>query len=258
MAAALAAVTASAPAPTAAEIVSAGKTLRRHLSYPTPMSVHGNHGNWTRELSGDWHDHTIIQWKLKRLPQAADAAARNFALGGRKPVVNDENAYEGKGDRFSEADVIEGCFGTFLGGGYPTTGEKYGSKLGQYFWGGFDADAHKASDNLLCLRTYVDEHIEFWRLAPLALGSSPFAGAHADFRLLAEPGREYVLGSNRRVEGIRVTLPDGTWRVTQVDLFTKKATVLAERATGGFAFDTPSSRAALTHLRLHHSPKRSG
>lgn len=120
---------------------SAGEALRSFLPHPTPVSVHGAPEGWNAELNGDWHDNVITQHKLKRLDEAADFAARNFDPDVNKPVINDENAYQGAGDGFSEGDAIEGCFGTFLGGRYASTGEKYGEKLGQYFWGGFDADA---------------------------------------------------------------------------------------------------------------------
>jgi len=236
------------PSYTAAEIVRAGRVLRTALPHATPVSVHGNWGNWDTKLNGDWHDHVIIQWKLKTLGRAADAAARNYDRGGRKPVCNDENAYEGRGDRFTEADVIEGCFGTFLGGGYPTTGEKPAGKKGQYFWGGFDAAKHTSADNLLALRKYVDEHVAFWRLKPTPVEGSVFAGAPGSARLLADAGREYVLGTNAAA-GLRAKLPRGAWRVVQLDLFSRRQRTLAERAAGTFRFEAPDSRAVLTHFR---------
>jgi hypothetical protein len=236
------------PSYTTEEIVRAGETLRRHLPFANPVSVHSNTGNWNTDLNGDWHDHTIIQWKLKTIAGAADAAARNIERGGGKPVVNDENAYEGDGDRFSEGDTIEGCLGTFLGGGYPTTGEKYGNKLGQYFWGGFDPQRHKASDNLKVLRWYADEHTSFWRMRPNALQGSPFENVPGEFRLLAAEGREYILGSNA-ASHTEITLPDGQWQIAQVDLMAKVVRVKARGATGTFRLETPDSRAALTHFK---------
>ena len=236
------------PSYSAAEIRRAGETLRAALAEPRPIAVHSNSGSWDTQLNGDWHDHVIIQWKLKTLARAADAAARNHDRGGRKPVCNDENAYEGKGDRFSLEDTVEGCFGTFLGAGYPTTGEKPGSKLGQYFWGGFDATAHTASRHLGYLRRYVEKSVEFWRMKPLRV-ADVVSGAPKEFRLLGRPGREYVLGSNRRAAGLRVALGAGAWRVVQVDLVAMTTATLAERATGSHTLATPASRAALTHFK---------
>ncbi|HUS92278.1 MAG TPA: DUF5060 domain-containing protein [Phycisphaerae bacterium] len=236
------------PSYTPEQIVRAGRLLRAALPNPTPISVHGNTGNWDPRLNeGGWHDHAIIQWKLKTIPRAADAAAANHARGGNRPVCNDENAYEGLGDRFSEADVIEGCFGTFLGGGCPTTGQKPAGKKGQYFWGGFDASKHASADNLLALREYIDEHVAFWRMKP-APPESVFTGLPDAARLLADPGREYALGTNAAAKGIRARLPEGTWRVVQLDLFTKTSRTLTEKASGEFTFDTPDSRAVLTHF----------
>ena len=84
----------------------------------------------------------------------------------RKPTINDELSYEGAGDKHTEADTIAAHLGAFLGGGYGTTGEKYGQKLGQYFWGNFDAGKHAAADNLGWLRKTIDREITFWKLAP--------------------------------------------------------------------------------------------
>jgi hypothetical protein len=233
---------------TAEQIRAAGETLRKALPHAsTPVSVHANTGNWDTSLNGEWADHAIIQWKLKTIAEAADAAARNIQRAGNKPLVNDENAYEGAGDKFSEGDVIEGCLGTFLGGGYPTTGEKHGNKLGQYFWGSFDPQTHAASDNLQYLRRYLDEHVAFWRMFPGDISQSRFRRAPASFRLLAHPAGDCVLGSNAAAE-FPVKLPNGRWRVTQVDLIARQMTVLAENAEGEYTLHTPDSRAVLTHF----------
>jgi hypothetical protein len=237
------------PSYTAGEMIAAGETLGQHLPHPTtPVSVHGDNGPWHDELNGEWCDHAIIQWKLKTIPEAADAAAGSQRLAEGRPLVNDENAYQGDGDGFSEEDTIEGCFGTFLGGGYPTTGEKYDNKLGQYFWGGFDAGEHSAADNLGLMRHYIDENVEFWKMAPLAGDEAPFADLPEGFRVLGNSGSEYVLGSNSAAR-ITCDLPPGQWRITQVDLIAGETAVVAESAAGEFEWTTPGSRAVLTHLR---------
>ncbi len=237
------------PSYSAEEIRRAGEILRRALPYSNPISVHGSSGDWNMQLNGAWHDHVTIQAKIKRLDRAADIARRNFRIGRRKPVVNDENAYEGAGDRFSEADVIEGCFGTFMGGGYPTTGEKYGRKLGQYFWGCFDPRKHGASDNLRYLRDFIEKQIVFRKLKPLSLEHSPIRDAPSSSRLLAEKDRQYVLGTNRYAERIEIKLGAGAWRVLQIDLIGKKKKVLSEGVRGTFTFSTPDSRAVLTYFK---------
>ena len=113
-----------------------------------------------------WHDHVIIQEKIKKLPVAADWVSRNHAIGGNVPVIDDELAYEGAGDGWSEADVIESHLGAFLGGGYGTTGHKPGNKQGHYFWGNFKPSEHTAADNLAWLRQVIDENVTFWRMTP--------------------------------------------------------------------------------------------
>jgi hypothetical protein len=42
---------------------------------------------------------------MKDLHSAADFIDKNYWIGGRKPVVNDELAYEGAGDGWSEEDT---------------------------------------------------------------------------------------------------------------------------------------------------------
>lgn len=232
-----------------AQIVAAGNRLKALLPHRSPLSVHGNSGDWDQALNGEWCDHAIVQRKLKRLDQSADFTARTFTRDGEKPVVNDENAYEGEGDGFSRDDVVEGCLGTFLGGGYPTTGEKYASKLGQYFWGGFDATRHTASPHLGYLRSYVDAHVEFWTMEPFERSKSLFRGTDEACRVLGREGEEYLLGSNRPQKRIRVTLPEGRWRIVQVDLLAQTTRQLAAGAEGMVVLDTPDSRAVLTHFR---------
>jgi len=237
------------PRYTAEEIRGAGSYLRSCLAYPAPISVHGSPRRWRPELNGSWHDHVIIQYKVKRLPQAADAVLESFSLGGKKPVVNDENGYQGKGDGFALGDVVEGCLGTFLGGGYPTTGEKFASKKGQYFWGGFDPEKHSATKHLAFLRRFLEANVAFWRLEPVPLRGSAIENCPEQFRLLANEGNEYVLGSNARAEGLVFRADGGRWRVVQADLMAMRVQVLGEDVSGLFRFSTPASRAAITHFR---------
>lgn len=236
------------PRYTADEICRAGEVVRLASAYPTPVSVHGNHGNWDTELNLDWHDHGIIQWKLKTIAKAADVAVQNHDRAGHLPVTNDENAYQGEGDKFSHGDTVEGCLGTILGGGYPTTGEKHGNKLGQYFWGGFDADVHTAAKNLGFIRRYMDEAVRFWSLAPMPAEESPVKLADG-WRILGDSESEYLIGTNGAA-AIQWTVPAGeTWRIVVIDAMAMKKDVAAERATGPVMITTAPSRAGLVHLR---------
>jgi hypothetical protein len=138
--------------------------------------------------------------------------------------------------------------GGLQGGGYGTTGEKYGQKLGQYFWGNFDPVKHTAADNLLWLRTTIDHAITFWKLAP-GEAADVFPDLDARFRVLSWPGREYVLGTDAARSGIVANLPPGQWTVARHDVVAKASQVLAERVSGRFTFDAPGSRAVLFHFK---------
>jgi hypothetical protein len=208
---------------------------------------------------------------MKTIPAAVDFMLEDHANGGSdKPVVNDELAYEGAGDRFTAEDVVEAHLGAFLAGAYGTTGYKTstgrpgsplpanisvgadglkpGEKLGQYFAGNFDASEHTAAGHLKFLRDTIDANIAFWRMAP-APTQDIFAHAHPDFRGLAWPGREYALGTNRAHDGMVAKLPSGRWKVTVYDLLAKSAQTLSTEASGEFAFSSPASRAALFHFK---------
>jgi len=250
------------PKYTCDEINRFGQTIRQFLPYPTPLSVHAYPRDWYPELNTNppWHDHVIIQRKIKKLPIAAAWVSRNHAIGGHVPVIDDELAYEGAGDGWSEADVIESHLGAFLGGGYGTTGHKPAGKQGHYFWGHFNASEHKAADNLLWLRQAIDEHVTFWKTAPTD-DSDPsdntigiFDNVYPDFRVLARPGHESVLGTNRARTNVRATLPPGRWHVTRYDAIAKTYDRLSTDASELFTFDTPKSRAVLFHFKRADTP----
>jgi hypothetical protein len=236
------------------QIAHFGQTMRRFLPYPTPLSVHATPRTlWSAAFDQlpPWADHQIIQNKIKNLPRAADVIQQVWQGGEAQrprnsPTIDDELSYQGAGDKHREADTIEAHLGAFLGGGYGTTGEKSGNKEGQYFGGRFDPAVHSAADNLRWLRETIDAQITFWRMAP---DGSIFGNLAPDFRGLAWPGQEYVLGTNAARRGIVATLPPGRWQVTQYDVMTKQASVLTTGLCGEFTFDAPDSRAALFHFR---------
>jgi hypothetical protein len=244
------------PKYTQVEIADLGVAIRRYLPYPTPLSVHdGSKIGWSAEFDTlpEWADHHIIQRKIRTIAPAADAI--DFVLRGEdgkgprcKPTVNDELSYEGTGDKHTEADTIAAHLGAFLGGGYGTTGEKYGQKLGQYFWGNFDAGKHTAADNLGWLRETIDREITFWKLAP-DRAPDVFPDLDPRFRVMAWPGREYVLGTDAAQPGLIANLPPGQWTVTRHDVIARTSQVLADNASGRFTFDTLDSRAVLFHFR---------
>lgn len=238
------------------EIARFGRIIRPFLAYPTPLSVHATPRTlWSERFDRlpPWADHMIIQKKIRSLAPAADVVqeARRKTDGTERnmPVVNDELSYQGQGDKHSEGDTIESHLGIFLGGGYGTTGEKPGNKLGQYFRGKFNAAEHTAADNLAWLREQIDANVTFWKMAPAL---SIFTNLDDSFRGLAWSDHEYVLGTNKSREGIVAQLPEGRWRVTRYDVMRKESKTVATDAEGRFTFDAPSSRAVFFHFKVWH------
>ena len=236
------------------QIARFGQIIRQYLPYPTPLSVHTVPSTlWPAKFDEleSWNDHQIIQKKIRNLPDAADAIEYTWrnpdGIGPRnKPTINDELSYEGDGDKHTEQDTIESHLGAFLGGGYGTTGEKPGNKLGQYFRGCFNPAEHTSADNLKYLREIIDANVTFWKMAP---DTGIFSNLHPDFRGLAWPGHEYVLGTNRAHEKIVANLPDGTWTIKRFDIISKEEQTLSESASGRFTFDAPDSRAVMFHFK---------
>ncbi|UCC96564.1 MAG: DUF4038 domain-containing protein [Phycisphaerales bacterium] len=236
------------------EIARFGRIIRTYLPYPTPLSVHTVPRTlWPAKFDElpPWNDHQIIQKKIRNLPDAADAIQQTWqnakGEGPRdKPTINDELSYEGKGDRHTEHDTIESHLGAFLGGGYGTTGEKPGNKLGQYFRGRFNPAEHTCADNLRYLRQSIDANITFWKMSP---DLRIFSNVDRDFRGLAWSGREYVLGTNKSRRGIAANLPTGTWTVKCYDIINQKEQTLSADARGRFTFDAADSRAVMFHFK---------
>lgn len=222
-----------------------GARLRALLPYPSPISTHGT-GAWDPALNGAWATHSIRQLKADSLRQAATAMIRDHASNGGKPTVNDENGYD-PGEA-TTAEVVEGITGTFLGGGYGTTGHKAASKEGGYFWGhaalGQTIAQHPSAAPLGFLRTRVDRHVRLARLAPLALPDSPFSGTTGEAAVLAWPGEQYVLGTDAG-GSVQVRLPAGRWRVLQLDVERQSERELAE-VMGSAQIALPVGRAILT------------
>jgi hypothetical protein len=246
-----------------ADIARWGVAIKGFLPYPTPLSVHASqHPDgkqdgtkapaWSAKFDAlpPWNDHHILQRKIRSIAPAADIIRLTWENPGgkprEKPTVNDELSYQGDGDKHTEADTLAAHLGTFLGGGYGTTGWKPGNKLGHYFWGGFDPKEHTAAPGLGWLREQVDKHVTFWKMAPDA---GIFPGLDPAFRAMAWPGNEYVLGTDKAAAGIVAELPAGTWTVTRFDVAARSAKTLSTTAAGRFTFDAPDSRAVLFHFK---------
>ncbi len=233
------------------QIKNFAKIIRSFMAYPNPLSVHSSSKKvnyiWPVSLNNNpaWNSHVINQAKLKKISSAADNAEASYIAGGaNKPAINDELGYQGEGDKFSEADVIEGHLGVFIGGGYGSTSHKSGNKLGQYFAGNFNAETHSASDNLLWLRQNIDQNITFWRMAPIVINKSIFDAANKSFKAMQWEEQEYVLATDTSGE-ITAKLPAGKWEVTRFEAISKVKTNLSSTASGSFKFEAPASRAVL-------------
>jgi hypothetical protein len=236
------------------EIAQFGETIKKYLPYETPVSVHSTPRTlWADEFLNmpQWYDHVIIQKKIRKLAPAAGVIDQVWNSGKDNkpmmmPIINDELSYEGKGDKHSEHDTIESHLGAFLGGGYASTGEKPGGKIGQYFVGDFDASEHTAADNLKYLRETIDNNITFWKMAP---DTRVFDNLDNDFRTMAWPGNEYLLGTNKAKKNLIIQLPNSEWKITQYDIIAKTKSELTNSAKGKFSFDSPNSRAVLFHFK---------
>jgi hypothetical protein len=239
------------------QIVRIGTTMKNYLPYPTPLSIHANNGNWNNNLNNNWCDHIIIQNKIKNLNRAAEYNQLNHYIGGGKPVINDELAYEGSGDGWTEEDVTEAMLGAFIGGGYGSTGYKSGNKIGHYLAGNFNAEEHASSDNLTYLREVLDARISFWKMAPDVFtsisykeqfgsgASSIFHNIDPAFCSMQWPGHEYLLATNKKKDKIIIHLPEGEFSISSFDFIGKKEQILALRAKEKITISSPESRAGL-------------
>lgn len=229
---------------TQAEQVQVGNTLAQYLPYPTPVSTHPqHHGVWHKDLNGDWHDHVIIQGKSGDMDGQAKHIHEAYELAGGKPVINDETGYD-PGEQSTE-DVVSGITGTFVGGGYGTTGQKNSSKNGGYFWGhaavGEDISTHPSRTKLKFLRDKIEEHMAFWNLEPREPGNSVFSGGAYT---LQWENSQYVVGTTGS-GNMTADLPTGTYTVIQLDIQNEQEQTISTDASGNYSFDAPSSSAAV-------------
>jgi hypothetical protein len=245
-----------------ADMARLGAAMKSYLPYPTPLSVHASmHPDkgpkkpeepaWATRFDAlpPWNDHQIIQRKLRTIATSADAIGRTWQPPGgsprNKPTVNDELSYQGAGDKHSESDTLESHLGAFLGGGYASTGEKRGNKLGHYFWGKFVPEEHSAAEGLKFLRESIDANVTFWKMVPDA---SAFPSLDPAFRAMSREGQEYVLGTDKEAKVV-ADLPAGIWTVRSFDIERRQETKVAARVSGRYTFDTPASRVVLFHFR---------
>jgi hypothetical protein len=212
-----------------------GTEMDGYLPYPTPISTHGT-GGWNSGLNGSWCTHAILQGKISDLTTAADRIVSNVSSIGGKPAVNDENGYQGEAPTSNKATTIEGLFGSFMGGGYGTTGEKFASKQGQYFWGNYSTASHSAAPCLGYVAAYITNNVNFRNLSPTS--SHIFSNTPGEHKVLGDGSSEYILGSNGSKSGIVANLGSASWKVVRVDIDNKSTTTLSSSATGSYTFNS--------------------
>ena len=83
----------------------------------------------------------------------------------------------------------------------------------------------------------------------MAPDNNIFSNLHPNFRGLAWPNHEYVLGTNKVHNNIIANLPAGTWTVRQYDIINKNTVTLTKSARSRFSFDSPNSRAVMFHFK---------
>ena len=241
------------------EIIKYGKIICKYLPYNTPVSVHAV-ADWSEKLNSpiSWFDHVIVQSKLKKLDKSADKIIWNYGLGGgNHPVVNDELAYQGLGDGWSEKDVIEAFMGAFMGGGYASTGYKPTNKGGHYFSGNFKPEEHSASDNIKWLRKIIDKNISFWDMSPVEITNTGLilrGDDDAKIRIMENPGYEYLIACSSSKESYTAHLPQGQWNVKSYDAITKTEKMLAKNISKNFKFNFNGSRAIMIHFKRIYKP----
>jgi hypothetical protein len=83
----------------------------------------------------------------------------------------------------------------------------------------------------------------------MAPGTGIFSNLHPNFRGLAWPGNEYVLGTNKAHKNIIANLPAGTWSVIEYSIIDQTSLILSKTARGTFCFNSTNNRAAMFHFK---------
>jgi hypothetical protein len=109
------------------------------------------------------------------------------------------------------------------------------------------------------MRSVFDENINFWKMKPfnVFLHRSSLNGARMDIfynvsfevRMMSDPGKEYVLGSDRGLRDIEAHLPAGRWEGNIYNVIDMHNTSLGDEIRGNFNFSLPDSRAVFVHFK---------
>ena len=221
------------------EIVEYGTELKENLAYPIPLSVHGSPGPWDSALDGPWHDHVIIQRKMKTWLNSF-----RVTIGNQQPrpmpIINDELSYQGAGDGHLEQDTIQAFVGAFVGGGYASTGYKSAPRTGQYVSGNFSVEEHSSADNLKWLREQIDQDIRFWEMDPLVIQDTVFEVSSWGVGAALVSDSQYFVATHKNTGRIHIELDGGEWTIEQWDVHAMQRTILESDYVGRFTFHPES------------------
>ncbi len=196
------------------------KTFRNYSPYPNPITVHianqVNNDVWQQGTG--WMTHAI-GWATAVDPfYAAEIINQSRLNGGGVPAINDEIGYEPSID---SSDIRGTAVGTWMGGGYSTTGQKIIKAHGQYYQGNFNSQEHTNADNFGFMADYITNNIDFSELSPDGVGSSA---------KLVNKDKEYIFWGNKET----LSLGKGTYMVTYIDVDKMETKVASKNATGDF------------------------
>lgn len=214
----------------------------------------------------DWPGHVVVQYGVrnpggagvspKEVPRYAHGdqwgyEAVRFNWGCGKPVINDEYSYAGdpndpsalradgggkKGDPMTRAKHRQVMWGTYLAGGYGSTGDKskHGASSDQPYFTANWYDIDEYGDIKRLVEFFTAAGVQFWRLSPDHDRSSAANRVY----VLGEPGRCYVVYAT---DGGKATvqLDDGKYRGVRFNPRTGKETAIGQ-VTGEMVFDSPA------------------
>ncbi len=196
------------------------KTFKEYSPYPNPVTVHisnnVNKNAWNQGTG--WMTHAIC-WATGIDPfLGAEIICNSRENSGGVPVLNDEMGYEPSID---PQDIIGTAVGSWIGGGYASTGQKFNKADGQYYQGNFNTHEHTNADNFGFLADYITNNIDFSELSPEGIGSRA---------KLVNNDKEYIFWGSKDT----LLLGTGTYMVNYIDVDKMETKVVSKNASGDF------------------------
>jgi len=218
------------------------KTFRNYSPYPNPITVHIsniiNKRTWNQGTG--WMTHAIC-WATGIDPfLAAEIICKSRENSGGVPVINDEIGYE---PSINPKDIMGTAVGTWMGGGYSSTGQKIKKAHGQYYQGNFNTQDHTNADNFGFMADYITNSIDFSELFPEGVGASA---------KLVNNDKGYIFWGSRDT----LSLGKGTYMVTYIDVDKMETKVVSKNATGDFLVSGGNNHGFYHAKRNNASRKR--